>query len=295
MPLPSVPKTSSSISSKDVQTRARDRAMTSSSYASTAIPPKLEAELNFGGSGFDDMFSDLDRKESPPDMSREAAGRSLLSEKRTFQAEPIKIRPQLDIEAPLKSWDSRGSADNLMSSPQSDDDDLAPPPPPHKYSSYAPVASGSPTLPSTSAFQDTDAQIVRQSFMEKSHHHDSLPGQSQTSLASSPSHVMQTPTSSRSSNTTNNTTPKAALASTAYLYNDDEEDNMFAVAKVKPKATPAPVQKPAARASASSAATASSSGPKGRVLTQAEYREMQNRQRSQPPPDDDSEEDDYED
>jgi hypothetical protein len=296
MPLPSVPKTSSGVSSKDVQNRGRDRAMTSSSYASTAIPPKLEADLNFGGSGFDDMFSELNRKESPPDMSREAAGRSLLSEKRTFQAEPIKIRPQLDIEAPLKSWDSRGSAENLMSSPHSDDDDVAPPPPPpHKYSSYEPVASGSPTLPSSSAFQDTDAQIVRQSLMGKNHHHESLPEQAQTSLASSPAHVMQTPTSSRSSNTTNNTTPKAALASTAYLYNDDEEDNMFAVAKSQSKPSPAPVQKPVAGASTSSAATASSSGPKGRVLTQAEYRAMQNRQKSQPPPDDDSEEEDYED
>ena len=102
--------------------------MTTSSYASTAVPPKLEADLSFGGFD-DDMFSHLQRKESP-EVPREPTGRSLLAEKRTFQAEPIKIKPQFDVEPALKSWDSRNSTDNLMASSHSDGDSSPPPPPP---------------------------------------------------------------------------------------------------------------------------------------------------------------------
>jgi hypothetical protein len=274
--------------------------MTTSSYASTAIPPKLEADLNFGNSTFDDMFSGISRQESPPDMSRETAGRSLLSEKRTFQPEPIKTYPKLDVEAPLKSWESRGSADNLMSSPHSDDDDAPPPPPPpHKYSSYAPVASESPTLPTHATFGDRDAHVVRQSFMEKTSYRDSSPEQlptQPTSVASSSANSLQTPASSRSSNYTNNTTPKA---STVSAYTDNDDDNMFTPVKAEPK----PLSRAAQKAPAHSIAedrtpTAPATNPvrpgAGRVLTQTEYLAMQKRANSQPPPEDDSDED-YED
>lgn len=269
--------------------------MTASSYASTAIPPKLDADLNFGNSTFEDMFSDMSRKASPPEMSREAAGRSLLSEKRTFQAEPIKIHPQLHVETPLKSWESRGSAENLMSSPRSDNDSPPPPPPPHKYSKYAPVASDSPTQLSPATFPDT-AHTVRKSFVDRDPDHESSPERHPISMSSSSANSLQTPASSRSSNYTTNTTPKAALAPAKPTYVEDEDENLFAPVKVAPKPVPAPLQKPLAPVVAEpKSVPGSSSGPKGRVLTQAEWREMQNRQKTQPPPEEDSDGEDYDD
>jgi hypothetical protein len=271
--------------------------MTTSSYASTAIPPKLEADMNFGNSTFDDMFSDVSRKESPPEMAREVVGRSLLSEKRAFQPEPIRIHPKLDVEAPLQSWESRGSADNLMS-PRSDDDSPPPPPPPHKYSSYAPVASESPTLPSAATFEDREAHTVRKSFVGKSSYRDSSPEQNPNSITSSSATSFQTPASSRSSNYTNNTTPKASLASTTTMYTDND-DNMFAPVKSELKPAPRPAPKapsPFEAENRTPAASASASRPgNGRVLTQTEYLAMQKRATSQPPPEDDSDEEDYED
>jgi hypothetical protein len=272
--------------------------MTASSYASTAIPPKLEAELNFGNSTFDDMFSDINRKDSPPEtMARESAGRSLLSEKRTYQPNPIKINPKLAVEAPLKSWESRGSADNLMS-PRYDNDSPPPPPPPHKYSQYAPVASESPTLSSSAHFADSDAHLVRKSFVERSSYRDSSPDQNPISISSSSANSLQTPASSRSSNYTNNTTPKASLASTASVYTDNDDENMFAPAKAEPKAD-STVQRTALPAVAenrpAAALTNAPKGVNGRVLTQTEYLAMQKRANSQPPPEDDSDDEDYED
>jgi hypothetical protein len=266
--------------------------MTTSSYASTAIPPKLEADMNFGNSTFDDMFSDINRKESPPEISREVAGRSLLSEKRTFQPDPIKIHPKLDVEAPLKSWESRGSADNLMS-PRSDNESPPPPPPPHKYSQYAPVASESPTLASPAHFE------TRKSFADKSSYRDSSPEQQPMSISSSSANSLQTPASSRSSNYTNNTTPKASLASTASAYTDNDDENMFTPAKPQPK----PESRSAPKAPTSvttedrtpTAPTHGSRPGNGRVLTQTEYLAMQKRANSQPLGNDSSDEEDYDD
>lgn len=273
--------------------------MTTSSYASTAIPPKLEADLNFGNSTFDDMFSDVSRKESPPEMSREAAGRSLLSEKRTFQPDPIKIHPKLDVEAPLKSWESRGSADNLMS-PRSDNDSPPPPPPPHKYTQYAPVASKSPTLTSSGTFEDQNANFPRKPFVEQASYRHKSPERQPISGSSSSANSLQTPASSRSSNYTNNTTPKASLASTASVYTDNEDDNMFAPVKLEPKLESRSAQKAPAAATIAenNTPTAPTNPPRpvnGRVLTQTEYLAMQKRANSQPPPEDDSDEEDYED
>jgi hypothetical protein len=65
----------------------RARALTTSSYASTAIPPKLETDLDFGNAGFDDMFSGLERKPSGvlclPDggHTKQSPSRSIASRK----------------------------------------------------------------------------------------------------------------------------------------------------------------------------------------------------------------------
>jgi hypothetical protein len=266
--------------------------MTTSSYASTAIPPKLEANLNFESSSFeDDMFSHINRKDSP-EVPRESVGRSLLSEKRTFQSEPIKIRSQFEVEPPLKSWDSRGSADNLMASPRSDNDS-PPPPPPHKFSSYAPVASQSPPQQSSATFQDADAQFVRRSYMESKSYRESSPETQPISISSSSANSYETPLSSRSataSSTKTNTTPKAALASKP-SYNDSEDEDLFSTRKVAPK--PVEVQKPAAAQQRRPPVLTTANG--SRVMSQAEFREYQKRQASQPPQEEDSDEDDYED
>ncbi|KAF2832251.1 hypothetical protein CC86DRAFT_340624 [Ophiobolus disseminans] len=296
--LPSLPKPGSGVSYRNSERNTRDRSMTASSYASTAIPPKLEADLNFGNSTFENMFSDISRKESP-ELSREAAGRSLLSEKRTFQAEPLRIHPKLDVEPPLKSWESRGSAENLMSSPRSDNDSPPPPPPPHKYSQYAPVASESPTLPSAATFPDPDARMVRKTFVDRNSYRDSSPEQDPTSIPSSSATSLQTPASSRSSNHTSNTTPKASLAYTAPPYADNDDENMFAAPKVEPKPQTTPVRRaPAPTVVEYTPGGSSSSAPRGvngRVLTQTEYLAMQKRAHSQPPPEDDSDDEDYDD
>lgn len=263
--------------------------MTTSSYASTAVPPTLNNDLDFGSASFgDDMFSGLNRKESPPEPSREVAGRSLLSDKRTFQAEPIKINPKLEVEEPLKSWDSRGSGDNLMSSSRSDDESPPPPPPPHKYSSYAPIASESPTIPTHGTFQDFNAHHVRQSFMETKPYRESSPEHQGNSASSSYANSYDTPVSSRSaSNKTNGATPKAPALAVETPYTDVEEDDLFTTTKATPKP-----EAPRPGLVESRSAPALSAGA-GRVMTQAEFREYQKTQASKPQ--EDSDDEDYED
>jgi hypothetical protein len=298
--LPALPKTSSGAPPKDntMVFGKRDRAMTASSYASTAIPPKLDSDLNFGESSFDDMFSGISRKESP-EHTREPAGRSLLAEKRTFHAEPIKIHSELDVEPALASWDSRNSADNLMASPLSDDDSPPPPPPPHKYSKYAPLALDSPGLHQPASFSVPAVPAVpaphkpSMTNKEKSYRESSPEPATTTSVSSSSANSFQTPLSSRSASTT--ATPKAALPPAAVAYNnddDDDDDNLFAPPQSKPavKSQP-PAPKPKAPAVKPLAGDAAGS----RVMTQAEFREYQKRQMSHPPADDSSEDEDYED
>ena len=60
----------------------RSRALTTSSYASTAIPPQVESELDLGpadfGSSFDDMFSNFNKRQSTVmDGARFSAVRSV--------------------------------------------------------------------------------------------------------------------------------------------------------------------------------------------------------------------------
>ena len=288
--------------------------MTTSSYASTAIPPKLESSLNFESSSFDDdMFSHIHaHPNDAPEIPREAAGRSLLSDKRTFQAEPIEINPELDVEPPLKSWDSRGSADNLISS-RSDNESPPPPPPPHNHhTAYAPVASGSPTLSSPGTFQDPNAHCARKSFMERKSYRDSSPEPQLNSNASSSANSYDTPYSSRSataSSTTTNTTPKAALPTTVTYAggdnddhnddDDDDDDNLFTPVKPASKRTPSSTRTTTTTATtttplAQKPIPASTATNGGRVMTQSEFREYQKRQLSQPAADETSD-DEYED
>ncbi|KAL6706924.1 hypothetical protein ACN47E_005067 [Coniothyrium glycines] len=297
--LPSLPRTSSGVSYKDQLASAstRNRAMTASSYASTAVAPKLDASLNFDDSSFeDDMFSHITRKDSPDaPREKESVGRSLLSEKRTFQAPPIRIRSQFDVEPPLKSWDSRGSTDNLMAaSPRSDNESPPPPPPPHKFSTYAPVASESPTLQSQPTFPDADAQFVHKSYTENKPYRESSPDIHPVSMSSSSVNSYDTPMSSRSGTATSittNTTPKAALAPKP-VYNDSEDEDLFSASKAVPKpievrkqsTSPAVQQRPPPNPTASNGS---------RVMSQAQFREMQMRQASQR--EEDSDDEDYED
>ncbi|KAL1591447.1 hypothetical protein SLS60_011946 [Paraconiothyrium brasiliense] len=267
----------------------RVRAMTSSSYASTAKPPTLDADMNFGSTDFDDLFSGLDRNPSP-EQAAESPGRSLLAGKRTFHAEPIKIDRKLEVEAPLKSWDSRGSADNLMSSPRSPEDDSPPPPvPPHKYGHYAPVASYSPELNGANDYTDNDVPVVRQPVMSQKSQRESSPEQEPTSKSSSSAPSLETPLSSRSGSDI--TTPKAALRAVASPTSEGGDDDIFA----SPKSKQTPVAKPSAstqRGEPRPQPPASESGR--RVLTQAEFRAQQQRAMVQSQ-EDSSDEEDYED
>ncbi|KAF1971445.1 hypothetical protein BU23DRAFT_471080 [Bimuria novae-zelandiae CBS 107.79] len=267
----------------------RVRAMTSSSYASTAKPPTLDADMNFGSTSFDDLFSGLDRRPSPPEHAVESPGRSLLAGKRTFHAEPIKIDRQLEVEAPLQSWDSRGSADNLMSSPRSPENDSPPPPvPPHKYGQYAPVASHSPDveLSGPPGHHDSDAPMARQSAMSHKSQRESSPEHEDTSKSSSTAPSLQTPFSSRSGSDI--TTPKAALRTVTSPISEGGDDNMFA----PPKQRQSPVSQPVAPPPAEQPRPQPPANDSGRrVLTQAEFRAQQQRAMAQSHQDSSDEED----
>lgn len=267
----------------------RVRAMTSSSYASTAKPPTLDADMNFGSTSFDDLFNGIDRKPSP-EHAVESPGRSLLTGKRTFHAEPIKIDRQLDVEPPLRSWDSRGSADNLMSSPRLPEDDSPPPPvPAHKYGQYAPVASYSPELNGANEHIDNDVPAVRQPVMSQKPQRDSSPEQEPTSKSSSAAPSLETPLSSRSGSDI--TTPKAALRTATSVLPEEENEDIF----VSPKPRQMAIAKPTAPAPRDKPQPQPPTSDSGRrVLTQAEFRAQQQRAMAQPS-DESSDEEDYED
>ena len=289
--LPSLPKVESRPYAEPTSpplNSGRVRAMTSSSYASTAKPPTLDADMNFGSSSFDDLFSGLDAKEA--ETASETPGRSLLAGKRTFQAEPIQISRQFEVEAPLKSWDSRGSADNLMSSPRSPDNDSPPPPvPPHKYGQYAPVASHSPDLNGGTEFLDNDAPIVRQSVMSHKSTHESSPEQHPTSISSSSAPSLQTPLSSRPAS--HKATPKPTLRTTP----EDGDEDIFATPKQNETKKATPVPKPAVSApKENNQPRPTTGGSAQRVMTQAEFQAMQ-KSRMVQPQDDSSDGEEYED
>ncbi|KAF1994485.1 hypothetical protein P154DRAFT_539553 [Amniculicola lignicola CBS 123094] len=291
--LPHLPK-SKTDSALDDQS-SRGRAMTGSSYASTAIPPKLDTEMNFGASGFDDLFSGLDRKPSPDfhhesGRSSPGAGRSLLAGKRAFHAEPIRINNQLEVEPPLQSWESRGSGEHLITAPNNGYSPTSPPPvPPHKHT-YVPVASHSPELRG-GAFEDRDARLVRQSFIERKSFHEGSPEPQQMSASQPSSQLLQTPLASRSA--PNIATPKAAVRPAATPLSDDDDENLFA--PPTPKDTP--VRKAVAQTPKENIPPLPNAPgePTRRVLTAAEFRAKQEAQMLEPPPESSDDEDDYDD
>ncbi|KAF2280720.1 uncharacterized protein EI97DRAFT_428828 [Westerdykella ornata] len=267
---------------------ARARATTTSSYASTAVAPKLEADLDFGDSGFDDLFSGLDRKESPAPTSESLGqpGRSLLQGRRTFQSEPIRIDRKLDIEPPPKSWDSRGSGDNLITSPV---EDRSPPPvPPHKYPEYAPVASHSPEL-NDEGFEDEDAKLVRQSIESRKSLNAPEPNPSSTSLSAAMSND-----ASYASTPSNSGAGSGALRTpaTPSPRREMEQGEMFGSANTDRTTIRRPLS-PLRENAASTSANPSQRGPMRRVMTAAEFQLHQKTQIMQS--NDDSSEDDYED
>ncbi|KAF2810240.1 uncharacterized protein BDZ99DRAFT_570842 [Mytilinidion resinicola] len=138
---PQVPPKSSNIERPTAQ--FRERSQTQSSYASTAIAPRVEASLPPSASSFssefDNMFESL---ESQPKSSnaRSAAhestlttpGRSLLAGRQRFQQEPVNVERSLHVDPAPTSWDSRDSAERLILSPT--DSEMSPPPvPPHAH------------------------------------------------------------------------------------------------------------------------------------------------------------------
>lgn len=268
----------------------RARALTTSSYASTAIAPKLETDLSFGESGFDDLFTGLDKKDSPEPPSEPIGqpGRSLLQGRRTFQSEPIKVDKKLEVEAPLKSWDSRSSGDNLIS--PSADETSPPPVPPHKFSHYLPVASHSPDLPE-SKYEDEDAKLVRQSVQSRKSLRESSLEQnlSNTPSSSIPSLSTQLPSSAVSNISTPKATSRtAATPSTLH----EEEENLFESPSAKRSSAPK-VTLPTLKENVPPVPAIPGQQTR-RVMTAAEFQAHQKQQMTQPA-DDSSDEEDYED
>lgn len=268
----------------------RTRAMTASSYASTAVAPKLDADLSFDSS-FDDMFSGLDSKRLSPEIQEpngSSNGRSLLAGKR-FQTKPLDIETgntALDVEPPPKSWDSRGSGDRLMASPSP-----PPPPPPHKYLSSPNGAAAESGNTSSASFEDEDAKLVRASFIaRKSMRQDNSPVQKPISISSASALSLQTPLTSRTSS--NNSATKDSIPSPNGLL-DDPEENLFTSKKSEPEFKK-PALPPPIRDSPSAATPTQSNKSTPRVVTQAEFRQMKQHEKVQPPPEE-SDSDDYDD
>jgi hypothetical protein len=272
----------------------RTRAMTSSSYASTAVAPKLEADLSFDSS-FDDMFSGLDGKRRSPELKEpngSSNGRSLLAGKRGFQTKPLDINTgntALDVEPPPKSWDSRGSGDRLIASPQ----DLSPPPPPppHKYFSSPNGAVAEPVKTSSASYEDEDAKLVRASFIaRKSMRQENSPVQKPISISSASALSLQTPLTSRTSSN-NSATKESTPSSEGPL--DHLEENLFASKNSEPEFKK-PALPPANHNSPLTATPTQSNKSTPRVLTQAEFHQMKQHEKVQPPPEE-SDSDDYDD
>lgn len=267
---------------------SRARALTTSSYASTAIAPKLETSLDFGESSFDDMFSGLDRKESPSEFKREPPsaqpvqpGRSLLQGRRTFTSEPIKIDRHTEVELPLTSWDSRGSGDNLMGSP--DEDDRSPPPVPvHKFSQYAPVASHSPDLASP-VYDDEDAKLVGESDRS---YRGQVPIRTVYEAPGSPGATQTIPLSPSS---TIHATPKGVMRTTGTPPPIREEDDMFGSPNSRKTAVRAPASPARRKENAPTNGTTTR-----KVMTAAEF-QAQQRYEAATQSAEDSSEDEYED
>ncbi|KAF2201364.1 hypothetical protein GQ43DRAFT_487478 [Delitschia confertaspora ATCC 74209] len=271
--------------------RRRSRGMTTSSYASTAIAPKLDADLSFD-SGFDDLFVGLDKRTSreAKELNGASNGRSILGGKRIFEPKPLDINPALEVEAPLTSWESRGSGDRLMGSPMEHPSPPSPPPPPppHKYVPLANEVSTEPTK-SPGVYEDEDAKLVRESFhARKSVLRESSPEHNSNSIPSSSANSLQTPLTSRTPS--NNTYPKPSIRPAGTPL-DEDDDNMFASRKNK-ESEPKKQYTPSPKDS-----TPATPGPGNTIpvkMTEQEYEAMKRREKVQPS-EEDSEPDDYDD
>lgn len=145
------------------QQNGRSRAVTTSSYASTATPPKLEDRdlgLSMGGD-FSDMFSGFGKRksvvmdaeanramsQSPDTLPSGPANRS-YSSNRLNQPSALNIDRNREVEASPYSWSSQHSRDGLMSSasppPFAPRNETPPPPPVPQHGSPASFARQRP-------------------------------------------------------------------------------------------------------------------------------------------------------
>ncbi|RDL34605.1 Uncharacterized protein BP5553_07733 [Venustampulla echinocandica] len=140
--LPSLPQDAKPPTPEEQQS-GRARAVTASSYASTATPPKLDERdlgLSLGGD-FSDMFAGFGKRksqvldavatkplpQSPETLPSEPASRS-LAPSRSNQPPPLSLDKKRDVEPSPYSWSSHNSADGLISN------STPPPIPPHNSS-----------------------------------------------------------------------------------------------------------------------------------------------------------------
>lgn len=311
-------------SPNDMVNGNRSRALTTSSYASTAMPPRVEADLHLGasdfGSSFDDMFSNYNnnkrrstivdvaaisamRSESEPVLS--APEKSLTTPHRSYQPEPLQIDRSLRVEPSPTSWDSRDSGDRLiMASPTTEEPSRPPPVPPHTYLTAPTPTADRHTSPrvisrgnlrSSSSFEDEDAKLVRQSLVSRSNYLEANTVQRKPiSTSSSSDTSMQTPMSSRSAS--NNTTPRAP----GHAHVDDEEsDSLFDLKKTN-KVDSAQAASPNASAdddenrplfdhttiaAANAARKFTESAPARRVMREDQFRKQKQLSAAHPPVD----------
>lgn len=184
IPLPPVPKSSSGFSLKNAgrtlswgrskptpptpnnespsptveetpQQNGRSRAVTTSSYASTATPPKLDDNKDLGlslGGDFSDMFSGFGKRKSvvmdveanramsqSPDTFPSGPANRSYSSNRLNPPSALNIDKNREVEASPYSWSSQHSRDGLMSSasppPFAPRNETPPPPPVPQHTS----------------------------------------------------------------------------------------------------------------------------------------------------------------
>ncbi|KUJ22416.1 uncharacterized protein LY89DRAFT_298335 [Mollisia scopiformis] len=152
---PSPPKESSSPTIEEEQQSGRSRAVTASSYASTATPPKLvdrDLGLSLGGD-FSDMFSGFGKRksvvmdaennramsQSPDTLPTGPANRSYTAN-RLNPPSALSIDRNREVEASPYSWSSQHSRDGLISSssppPFAPRNETPPPPVPQHGRAY---------------------------------------------------------------------------------------------------------------------------------------------------------------
>lgn len=121
---PSPPKEETSPTIEEEPANNRARAMTTSSYASTATPPKLEKDIGLSmGGDFSDMFSGFGKRQSVVMQSNDSRLSSHSPENsrtalqyRSAQPAPLTIDKTRQVEPSPYSWSSHHSNEGLMSS-----------------------------------------------------------------------------------------------------------------------------------------------------------------------------------